>query len=554
MKTLIMNKNSVISTATTAILIFLMVSSVFIVFSNPAASTVKAQTTTTGTSPTTSVSQTPWPMFGYDVGRDRDNKNSTAPTTGHILWKAQTGGAIESSPAVNYGMVYVGSNDGNVYAFDEETGALIWTFRTGAIVYSSPAAVNNMIYVGSENGQVYCLNAATGALVWNFTTGGPVYSSPLVVNGNVYIGSDDACLYCLNAATGALLWKFGPTEGYILSSPSYADGSVFFGTAGGIWDSETGIYGGEVNWAYMYQLNATTGAQIWKVEISYFLIGSIAVSDYNLFFTCDCTRYQNVYALDYLQQSTVWTRKFGIQIVSSPAVAGGVVYIGAEDYNVYAVSGEEGTTVWSDSTTNQIYSSPAVADGMLYVGSMDDWFYCFNATDGTLMWRMQTGGVIKSSPAIADGNVYVGSDDGYLYCFGYGTPTTTTNYPWPMSGGNSGITYSTQSPGPTTSTVLWVAKVGYVIPLDRLAELDPQSLTLYQDWEQHGSPPPTGPYVYSTSFSGQGDINEWDEDPTVYNGVVYFSGYGLYAFMLCQENKSGMLIQMIRGLMVPQLF
>ncbi len=39
-------------------------------------------------------------------------------STGALLWKYRTGGPeVESSPAVVNGMLYIGSDDGNLYAF-----------------------------------------------------------------------------------------------------------------------------------------------------------------------------------------------------------------------------------------------------------------------------------------------------------------------------------------------------------------------------------------------------------------------------------------------------
>ena len=50
-----------------------------------------------------------------------------------------------SQPAIAYGAVYVGSQDGTVYALDEDTGCVRWTFRASAevrtaIVVESPEA------------------------------------------------------------------------------------------------------------------------------------------------------------------------------------------------------------------------------------------------------------------------------------------------------------------------------------------------------------------------------------------------------------------------------
>jgi len=58
-----------------------------------------------------------------------------------MLLMAQKSGAslrgtgFESSPAVVGGVVYVGSDDKNVYALDAANGAKIWSFTTGTGLY-----------------------------------------------------------------------------------------------------------------------------------------------------------------------------------------------------------------------------------------------------------------------------------------------------------------------------------------------------------------------------------------------------------------------------------
>jgi len=103
---------------------------------------------------------------------------------------------VVSSPAVADNVVYVGSNDGNVYALNATTGAFIWNYTTGNSVFSSAAVADGIVYVGSNDGNVYALNATTGIQVWVYTTGGPVeWSSPAVVCGVVYVGSEDGNVY-----------------------------------------------------------------------------------------------------------------------------------------------------------------------------------------------------------------------------------------------------------------------------------------------------------------------------------------------------------------------
>ena len=145
------------------------------------------------------------------------------------IWITPTNGIVESSPDVANGTVYVGSNDGNVYALDAITGHVDWTAPTGGAVASSPSVVNGLVYVGSNDGSVYALDATTGKEIVQTMTGGPVISSPSVVNGVVYVGSNDGGLYALDANTGKILSDTVTGAG-VMSSPDVVNGVVFFGS------------------------------------------------------------------------------------------------------------------------------------------------------------------------------------------------------------------------------------------------------------------------------------------------------------------------------------
>ena len=72
----------------------------------------------------------------------------------------------------------------------------LWRFVTGGIV-SSPAVANGIVYVGSEDKNLYAIDVATGKEKWRFAMGGWVYSAPAVVNGIVYAGNSYESLYDL---------------------------------------------------------------------------------------------------------------------------------------------------------------------------------------------------------------------------------------------------------------------------------------------------------------------------------------------------------------------
>jgi outer membrane protein assembly factor BamB len=54
-----------------------------------------------------------------------------------------------------------------------------------------PTVTNGILYAGSNDGKLYAFNNALGMPIWNFTTGGYVTSGPAVSNGVVYFGSYD---------------------------------------------------------------------------------------------------------------------------------------------------------------------------------------------------------------------------------------------------------------------------------------------------------------------------------------------------------------------------
>ena len=47
-----------------------------------------------------------------------------------------------------------------------------WTYATGAFVESSPAVMNGVVYIGSDDGNLYALNASSGQKMWSFNGNG----------------------------------------------------------------------------------------------------------------------------------------------------------------------------------------------------------------------------------------------------------------------------------------------------------------------------------------------------------------------------------------------
>lgn len=363
--------------------------------------------------------QTDWPMHGYDPRHTGlnpyENVLNVANVANLVLdWTATTGNSIAASPAVVNGIVYVGSDDTYMYAFDAKTGATLWKASGGQAIDASPAVADRIVYTGTDDGNLSAFNARTGAVVWTALVGGFV-ESPTVSQGIVYVGSagaplrrhgfrpygagpnDSTYFYAFDAKTGAQIWT--AYTSYITSTPAVANNIVYVSSS----DDN------------LYAFNARTGVSIWTVQMDAPLNGSPAVVNGVVYVGSEDGK---LYAFNAKTGASIWTAQMGGPTwFSMPAIANGTVYIGSNDHKLYAFDVRTGKELWAALTGDQIWSSPTVANGVVYVGCQDDNLYAFNATTGAQLWTYSTGKPIFSSPTVVNGMVYVGSEDGKLYAF-----------------------------------------------------------------------------------------------------------------------------------------
>ena len=129
--------------------------------------------------------------------------------TASINWDFPADGAIAGTPfaAGNGDTTFVASARGTVYAIrpgsnlsaGAEAGTELWKFHPGGPVQSGLAFHDNVLYVGSDDGYLYAIDTTGPALSWKYKTGGAIRSQILVTGGMVYFGSLDNHVYALRA-------------------------------------------------------------------------------------------------------------------------------------------------------------------------------------------------------------------------------------------------------------------------------------------------------------------------------------------------------------------
>jgi outer membrane protein assembly factor BamB len=337
-----------------------------------------------------------WTMFRHDPSRSGYTIDNRPTNSAKLLWTCITDRAVQSSPAVANGRVFVGCRDSQVYCLNASNGEPLWKYPFHYEVWSSPAIDNEHVYVGTDDAYLYCLNITTGIPIWKTAVGGPVRSSPALVEGFIYIGSGGHDVFCLNASDGAKIWSY-PTSHRVDSSPAVSDGVVYFAS-----DDH-----------HVYALNASTGNETWRRHTGSVVSSPSVYNGYVYIGSVD----GYVCALNASTGDMIWRYQTADEVNSSPAVAYGCVYVGANDNNVYCLNASNGEKIWQSPTGYWVRSSPAVADGNVYVGSEDHSIYCFDAFTGAKKWSYATGNFIESSPTVVNGTLYVGSDDNIIYAF-----------------------------------------------------------------------------------------------------------------------------------------
>jgi len=334
-----------------------------------------------------------------------------------------------------------------------------WTFTTGGKVQSSPVVVNDTLYVGSDDGKVYALNATTGVELWSYATGGAIeMSSPTIFGNKLFIGSKDGYLYCLNTKDKTLIWRKKPYANgiYIKSSPTVLYNVVFVTFHGGF--EPTSTIGFDIN----------TGNEAWTYRDSRCNSGSITADKNTLYFptkdnVCAAANISNeikkwefvgvhsgasmplvddnsvLYVAEHftrLQNKDtgipIWTRTVGANTDTNPwstPAVGTVNVSGTPEKSIIwatmkqkeaqallmSLNPSTGAIKWQRGFALSFKSSPALANNVVYVGNADTYMYAFDAANGNPIWSFKTGGLVTSSPWVDNGVVYFGSDDFKIY-------------------------------------------------------------------------------------------------------------------------------------------
>ena len=360
------------------------------------------------------------PMFRGGLGHSGAAEEIGNPPVLAWRWTGKTATPNnESAPAVVGNTIYFGA--GTVFmAIDAENGAKKWQYPAdagiGGTFKTAPAVQNGIVYVGTGEGNLYALTADTGRLLWIASVRSPINSSPVVADGKVFFGANNGTLYAVDAKNGNMIYTKGAfqTSDYIHSSPIYNEGMVVLSSNDGY------VYGvlassAKAKWATRMPATTTDNSPILAAGRIYVGSGS------------------NLFALNPSSGRTYWVKAFSSEVAQSPTANDNSVFVITNENKVYAFE-NTGKTLWKKPIILSYApaASATVAGNMLIVPQRRGMISMYDIATGELKWQytirpLPSNAVnaaprqdyvnITTSPVVANGTLYILTDNGELIAF-----------------------------------------------------------------------------------------------------------------------------------------
>ncbi len=350
-------------------------------------------------------------------------------------WIVETGDKVLASPVSGGRSVFVGGQDGVMYAIDAATGSVDWKYETGGIIQAQALLTENVLFFESAN-VFYALEPVSGKLLWKYDVGmsplGFEYggrkfeykldfwddkrSAGTLHEGVIYIGCGNGTLYGFREKDGELVFSASTDESSpIRSTPFVNNAAIYFGDWEGV--------------VYAYDL--ATQQLKWKKKTyrggrpypSFGGVVSSFVSYKNMLFFGARNHMLNVLWEETGEKEWTYTDPKGGWLVGDPVITNDTLYIGGSDnFSMYAFGPNNGRFLWKHNGGKNIYTRPIITeDHLVYTaGNSYNWkdkgiIYLLDRKTGSELAKLELPNAVFSSPAMAGNRIIFGCYDGNIY-------------------------------------------------------------------------------------------------------------------------------------------
>ncbi|HET9046132.1 MAG TPA: outer membrane protein assembly factor BamB [Casimicrobiaceae bacterium] len=356
----------------------------------------------------------PAPSFDWLFGKS--NKPGPLPTlnaktTPQLNWQVSVGKAAPGlAPAITTSAIYAAASDGSLVRVDPVTGRVVWRANAGTRISAGPGADDQRVVVGTDKGDVIAFDAE-GKAAWTARVSSEVVAPPRIAEGVVVVFSGDGRIYGLNAGDGRTRWVNARTLPPLIirntAGGVAARGGIFTGTPGGrllALDALTGTIGWEG--AVANPKGATELERIADVTSLPYVDGRSV---------CAVAYQGRVACFDIERGTLIWSR----DLSSLTGLAGDErnIYVTDDKGNVHALDKSSGASVWKqDVLAPRKIGGPQLVGAYVGIIDVEGYLHLLAASDGTYVGRLATDGRPPTTqPELLAGSGLWLSDGGTLY-------------------------------------------------------------------------------------------------------------------------------------------
>lgn len=337
---------------------------------------------------------------------------TTSPDDGmpNERWHVPQSGYAYARPAVAGDVVFFGTGDGQVIAYDAASGAVRWRSKVGVeMIGGANLVVRSGVVVAPITGYTAGVDAQSGRELWRYVSpldtvayrGGPANAGNLV---QVHIDADDQTVYIpawgasvsavdLRSGVARWVWRPGASAGDTAAAGIFRSGAEGVRVSGDTvfvtaWHNlvQNGVRGE----AWLVALDRASGRELWRAVMPSYTGGALirgAPALYrNLVLFTSAGGY--AYALDRTTRQTVWQHTPQPQhtTVAQAEVVGDAVYIDGGDGNVYALGAGDGVERWRSTIGAQLTTDILATERRLVFAS-GAYLFILDRTTGELLQR-----------------------------------------------------------------------------------------------------------------------------------------------------------------------
>lgn len=307
------------------------------------------------------------------------------------LWTARIGAGVDEAylslkPAITERWAYAASAAGLVFKLDRLTGEQQWMVDLERNITGGVGAAYGMVAVGTDNGEIVVLNEEDGSILWEKPLGGQIMSVPAFGSNRLVVQTIDGRLHGLDRNDGSTVWLFDTSIPILTlrgeSSPVIMGGATLAGFANGklvALDSETGF----VAWERL--IGESRGRS--ELERLIDLDGRFWVSSKVVYAV---TFQGGLAAIDIPSGRVLWTKPMSSYAGVSEFLS--QLYVVDEDSVLYAKDSVSGTDIWQqDQLKGRGLSAPTAYDRYVLVGDYEGFLYWLSYRDGSFLARAKVG-------------------------------------------------------------------------------------------------------------------------------------------------------------------